>query len=703
MANSGCGNYIIGVNEGGHGAYIALNCGVCVAGGCNGCGGLCSCAGCGPSGCGPPGCGPSGCGPSGCGPSGCGPSGCGPSGCLGPGGAHTGGPVRGNGFTGDACGVICLGAVPANRLSGCNGFNACNGCGACGCTGCNGNGCGGPVWGGMLVPMADGAGMSESVPGQGQEVSAIPAPENDAVAHTNVEPFAGNPEAEENCEEKKQNRMKGKKGKDGAALAIIAGKTIEPEHSNLFVGNLHKDATEEELSQAFSQYGVVTACRCLAMKLTKRVSTQWYEPLWETRNQGVFVGGTRTCALVKMKSVEQAAKVVAAWRSGPWTVKFAEADVRGAKKASGPKAKGRETKKTPCNNLYVKGLPPSITEAHLRATFSKAGKVLEMKIMRSVDHKQDCAALIRMGSLEDAKNAIHLLDGTSPEAPAAPLHLSHYGKDPKNRDNLYVKGLPLDFTKEDLEEIFKPYGVVKRCRILSPPAKALDMAALVQMATVEQASHAMEALDGRPPRGLHEMHIHFAEKEVNHIENLSNNIYVKGLPLGIPDFQLRAVFSKYGKVVRLKVMEPTGENVDCAALVQMSSIPEAQAAVEALNGSSLSEAVSHIKVKYAGKDQRPGCNLYVTGLPLTTKESELRARFTQCGQVCRMRLLSQHGRTEAHALVEMMTTEEASLAIQKLNGSTLQGQFCPTLVVRFATNPVREEVEWTKEHCSPMP
>lgn len=648
MANSGCGNYIIGVNEGGRGAYIALNCGVCVAGGCNGCGGLCSCAG------------------------------CGPTGCLAHGGAHTGGcPVRGNGFTGDACGVICLGAVPANRFNGCNGFNACNGCGACGSTGCNacnGNGCGGPVWGGMLVPMADGAGATESVPGQGREVSGGVAapPENDAVAHTNVEPFAGNPEAfeQENCEEKKQNRIKGKKGKDGAALAIIAGKTIEPEHSNLFVGNLHKDATEEELSQAFSQYGVVTACR-------------------------VFVGGSRTCALVKMKSVEQAAKVVAAWGSGPWTVKFAEADVRGAKKASGPKAKGRETKKTPCNNLYVKGLPPSITEAHLRATFSKAGKVLEMKIMRSVDHKQDCAALIRMCSLEDAKNAIHLLDGTSPEAPAAPIYLSHYGKDPRSRDNLYVKGLPLDYTKEDLEEIFKPYGVVKRCRILSPPAKALDMAALVQMATVEQASHAMEALDGRPPRGLHEMHIHFAEKEVNHIENLSNNIYVKGLPLGIPDFQLRAVFSKYGKVVRLKVMEPTGENVDCAALVQMSSIPEAQEAVEALNGSSLSEAVSHIKVKYAGKDQRPGCNLYVTGLPLTTKESELRARFTQCGQVCRMRLLSQHGRTEAHALVEMMTMEEASLAIQKLNGSTLQGQFCPTLVVRFATNPVREEVEWT--------
>ena len=34
------------------------------------------------------------------------------------------------------------------------------------------------------------------------------------------------------------------------------------------------------------------------------------------------------------------------------------------------------------------------------------------------------------------------------------------------------------------------------------------------------------------------------------------------------------VFSKFGKVVRLKVMEPTGENVDCAALVQMSLVSE---------------------------------------------------------------------------------------------------------------------------------
>lgn len=358
------------------------------------------------------------------------------------------------------------------------------------------------MWGGMFLP-AERSMCVESAP-HSSHALGFGTPrgmQTESEAMAIRDDTIINPEDLENSLQdmnalERARRMKAKKGK-----------ALEPEHSNLFVGNLHKDATEYELCKAFSPYGVVTACR-------------------------VFAGNGRTCALVKMENVDQAAQVVMAWRSSEWTVKFAEADM-GSKKAAGPKAnKSRELKKIPCDNLYVKGLPPGITEAELRSTFSKAGKVLEMKIMRHSDHKEDCAALIRMGSLEDAKNAIDLLHGTSPTVP--PLSLSYYGKDARNRDNLYVKGLPLEFTKDQLEEIFKTFGVVRRCRILMPPPKAQDAAALVQMASVEQAARAMKALDGRPPPGSHEMQIHFAEKEVHHAERLSNNIYVKGLPLALP-------------------------------------------------------------------------------------------------------------------------------------------------------------------------
>jgi len=60
-----------------------------------------------------------------------------------------------------------------------------------------------------------------------------------------------------------------------------------------------------------------------------------------------------------------------------------------------------------------------------------------------------------------------------------------------------------------------------------------------------------------------------------HLESRTSSfvLFTSQGPSGIPATEQSRnsteVFSKYGKVVRLKVMEPTGENVDCAALVQM--------------------------------------------------------------------------------------------------------------------------------------
>ena len=64
------------------------------------------------------------------------------------------------------------------------------------------------------------------------------------------------------------------------------------EHSNLFVGNLPQEATEEELSEVFGAYGTVAACR-------------------------VFRKG-RTCALVKMESKEEADRIVEAFEGKAW-------------------------------------------------------------------------------------------------------------------------------------------------------------------------------------------------------------------------------------------------------------------------------------------------------------------------------------------------------------------------------------------------
>jgi hypothetical protein len=242
--------------------------------------------------------------------------------------------------------------------------------------------------------------------------------------------------------------------------------------------------------------------------------------------------------------------------------------------------------------------------------------------------------------------------------------------------------------------LFGQFGTIRRSKILLPPANdetssIIDSAALVQMASVEEATMALHMLNGRVPDcGGPQMAIRFAEPKMGMgFSELapSDNLYVKGLPLGTPDFLLRAVFEQYGAVIRLKVLEPRGEAQDCAALIQMEGVAEAKAAVEALHGRVLAAQDPPMRIRYAGKDQKPGNNLYVAGLPITIHDQQLRATFAQCGTVVRLRLLIQPGRQETHALVEMASYEEAEKAIKMLHGQPPES-LGPTLVVRYASN-----------------
>jgi len=234
----------------------------------------------------------------------------------------------------------------------------------------------------------------------------------------------------------------------------------------------------------------------------------------------------------------------------------------------------------------------------------------------------------------------------------------------------------------------------------------MDIAALVQMSSAEEASRVIQTLNGRVPDGVGpQMQIRYAEPKASggktNEQTPSDNLYVKGLPLGTPDFLLRAVFQQFGTVVRLKVLEPRGgEAMDCAALVQMSNIEESKASVEALHGKVLAAPLPPMRVRFAGKDQQPGANLYVAGLPLTVHEQQLRTTFATCGTVVRLRLLVQTGRPETHALVQMYSQEEAEACIEKLHGQPPES-LGPTLVVRYATNQNKEEKEAKKEEKTP--
>eukprot|EP00929_Paragymnodinium_shiwhaense_P073470 TRINITY_DN37448_c0_g1_i1.p1 TRINITY_DN37448_c0_g1~~TRINITY_DN37448_c0_g1_i1.p1 ORF type:complete len:859 (+),score=163.80 TRINITY_DN37448_c0_g1_i1:80-2656(+) len=487
----------------------------------------------------------------------------------------------------------------------------------------------------------------------------------------------------------------GADGTDRDSSQLADGDGDRAPITNLFVSNLKKDTTLSDVREVFRKFGHVVSCR-------------------------VFVANSRTCALVKMNTVAEAEAAVRACDGRPWNVKFADKDSSASQPKAGAASQGggavassgssqqqrkmvSPTSGRPSSNLYVKGLPLYVADYQLQQTFSKVGKVVEMKIMRYQD-TQECAALVRMETVEAATSAVDQLDGQPVVGYTTPLTVRHRGKEnDAPGDNLYVKGLPPEFSQDELQLLFAKFGSVKRCRLLPPVqhegsnGKAgfsqTDAAGLVQMGTIEEASSAIQALNGTVPEGVGaRMIVRFAAEKDNGRNTTvapdtpSDNLYVKGLPLGTPDMLLRAVFAQFGTVTRLKVLPPRPGDAttnDCAALVQMSSVGEAEAAVTALHGRALAQNQPGMRIRFAGRDQQPGANLYVAGLPTTILEEHLRATFAACGGVVRLRLLVQSGRPETHALVQMASEEEARAAITQLSGKP-PVNFGMSLVVRYA-------------------
>ncbi|MCZ6558956.1 MAG: RNA-binding protein [SAR324 cluster bacterium] len=70
------------------------------------------------------------------------------------------------------------------------------------------------------------------------------------------------------------------------------------------------------------------------------------------------------------------------------------------------------------------------------------------------------------------------------------------------------------------------------------------------------------------------------------------------------------------------------------------------------------------------------CKLYVGNLPFSTDEDTVRQLFAEQGTVESVKIVtdSYYGRSKGFGVVEMGSEEEASTAIEKLNGLEMEGR-----------------------------
>lgn len=283
-------------------------------------------------------------------------------------------------------------------------------------------------------------------------------------------------------------------------------------HSNLFVGNLTADATEERLRVFFGTYGGVESCRVVV----KDGKTSGFVKMADTAGAEAAIAALndQNGLIVKLANFDVGGKQKMygaggrnqAWGNGSWGKGYGKGwgswgYVGGWASPSKLLPREDEPEKPegpPSENLYVKHWPVGVTEDDIKATFQKAGEVVECRLLRP-ENSLEWAALVRMATPEQAAAARHGVDENFPVLPEQPLSVAIQVKNSQPKeDHCYVKTVPTNTTKEKLEALFAKYGEVQWCDVMPSAMRGNSNAsssALVQMGSPEQCQKAIAALN----------------------------------------------------------------------------------------------------------------------------------------------------------------------------------------------------------------
>ncbi|CAK8573311.1 unnamed protein product [Lathyrus sativus] len=345
-------------------------------------------------------------------------------------------------------------------------------------------------------------------------------------------------------------------------------------------------------------------------------------------------------------------------------------------------------------SLYVGDLEGSVIEAQLFELFRPVAQVLSIRVCRDQTTGSSLGyAYVNFANAQDAANAKEFLNFTPLNG--KPIRIMFSQRDPSVRKsgsgNVFIKNLDACIDNKALHDTFAAFGSVLSCKVVLDSSGQSKGHGFVQFDNEEDAKIAIKRLNGML---INDKQV-YVGSFVRHQERTRTNgspkftnVYVKNLSETINDEELKDIFGPFGTITSAIIMRDTNGKSRGFGFVNFQSPDSAATAVEKLNGTT----INHDKVLFVGRAQRKaerehelrvkfeqerisryeklqGANLYLKNLDDSFSDEKLKDLFSEFGTItsCKV-MLDSHGHSKGSGFVAFSTPEEASKALNEMNG-----------------------------------
>lgn len=255
--------------------------------------------------------------------------------------------------------------------------------------------------------------------------------------------------------------------------------------------------------------------------------------------------------------------------------------------------------------------------------------------------------------------------------------------------NVFVRSVPKDLKHTDLQKKFEGLGKIKSLKVSLNSDHTSRGYGFICFQDEATATKAVE----HSKNDSEVVAVKFEPKDRRSFRMLNNNVYVKNIPLGKTDAEIKAMFAAYGNIKSLVLLKnDIGQYgfvcYDDPKGVSKEYGPECAAkAIEGLNGQDMGNELK-LYVRHAMKKSdrelekqrdtlryktsKKRCNLYVKNFPNNWTSDDLQNLFKQFGAIENIKL--EKGKNGSFAFVCFKQPDSAAVAKQTLNNSTYDGK-----------------------------